>query len=79
MPIRSVIKFPAPGLQRPGGRLYVESVEKKEVRIGQPSLHGYGFDEEWELVPGEWVFEIWYRQARIIKQTFTVITPAPEE
>ena len=51
MPIRSVIKFPAPGLQRPGGKLYVESVEKKEVRIGQPSLHGYGFDKEWELVP----------------------------
>lgn len=78
MRIRSIIKFPEPGLQTPGGRLYPESIEVKDVRIGERNLHGYGFDEEWEIVPGEWVFEIWYKKARIIKKTFTVVEVVEE-
>jgi len=80
-PIRvtSVIKFPEAGLQRPGGRLYTESRDTHEVLIGRKALHGYGFDEEWEIVPGIWIFELWYRDARLIKKTFKVYLPYVEE
>ena len=71
----SVIKFPEGGLKRPGGRLYTESRDTHDVIMGKKALHGYGFDEEWEMVPGTWIFELWYREARLIKKTFTIYTP----
>jgi hypothetical protein len=76
-PIRvtSVIKFPEGGVKRPGGRLYKESRDTHDVIIGKKALHGYGFDEEWEMVPGAWIFELWYREARLIKKTFTIYAP----
>ena len=76
-PIRvtTVIKFPEGGLQRPGARLYTESRDTHDVIIGRKALHGYGFDEEWEMVPGTWVFELWYKDARLIKKTFTIYSP----
>ena len=73
--IRSIIRFPEPGLVSPRGKVYKESVEHKEVKIGHRSLHGYGFDEPWEIVLGEWVFEVWYNKARLIRKTFTIELP----
>ncbi|MCH8257082.1 MAG: DUF3859 domain-containing protein [Proteobacteria bacterium] len=73
--LTSVVKFPQGGLQRPRGRLYAESRDTHEVAIGRKVLHGYGFDEEWEMVPGTWIFELWYRDARLIKKTFNVYLP----
>jgi|Marorgknorr_s2lv_3_1036020.scaffolds.fasta_scaffold01937_10 hypothetical protein len=78
IPIRSIIRFPDPGLFHPGGKHYTESVEHKHVRIGERSLHGYGLDEPWEVVPGEWVFEIWYKDARLIRKTFSVVESTKE-
>lgn len=76
--IRSIIRFPEPGLQKPGGKLYLESVESKQITIGGRHLHGYGFDEPWEILPGEWSFEIWHKDARLIRKTFTVVPPEDE-
>ncbi len=73
-PIRvtSVIKFPKGGMKHPRGHLYTESRDSHEVIIGKKALHGYGFDEDWEMIPGTWVFELWYQKARLIRKTFTV-------
>lgn len=76
--ITSIIRFPEPGLKTPDGRIYQQSVEHKRVRIGHPSLHGYGFDEPWEMMTGEWVFEIWHNDVRLIRKTFWVVND-PEE
>ena len=76
--ITTVIVFPEPGLKRPGGRTYKKSRETKRVSIGKGHLHGYGFDESWELVPGEWVFEVWHKKARLVKKSFTVFVPEPD-
>lgn len=70
--ITTIIYFPEPGLVRPKGKTYKKSIETKRVSIGEPQLHGYGFDEAWELVAGEWVFEVWHKKARLIRKTFTV-------
>lgn len=34
---------------------------------------GYGFDEEFELVTGDWAFEIWYKNKLLTSKTFTVV------
>ncbi len=31
------------------------------------------------MVPRTWVFEVWYGKARLIKKTFNVYTPEPDE
>ncbi len=75
MRIRSVIKFPEGGLTQPGGATFAHAIEKSRIKIGEKILFGFGFDEPWEIIPGDWVFEIWHRDARIIRKTFTVLSP----
>ena len=74
-PIRvtAVIKFPEGGLIQPHGRTYKESRESMRINIGEPIFYGYGFDEEWEMVPGEWTFEVWYKKSRLVRKRFTVL------
>ena len=40
---------------------------------------GYGLDEDYELIEGDWVFEIWYQDKKLIEQTFTTYWPTEEE
>lgn len=77
--LTTIIRFPEPGLQAPRGKTYTESKETYRRKVGEPHLHGYGFDEEWELVPGKWVFEVWHNKAKLISKTFTVFDPAEAE
>jgi len=39
---------------------------------------GYGFDEDYELVEGNWVFEVWYQDKKLVEQTFTTYWPGKE-
>ena len=73
--VTHVIKFPEGGLVQPNGRVYTEERENLKIRIGMPTLHGYGFDESWEMVPGEWVFEVWHDNARLLHKSFTILPP----
>jgi len=40
---------------------------------------GYGFDEDYELLEGDWVFEVWYQDKKLVEQTFTTYWPDKEE
>lgn len=40
---------------------------------------GYGLDEDYELVEGDWVFQIWYQDNKLIEQRFTTYWPNTEE
>jgi len=73
-----VIIFPEGGLKTPRGKVYKESRDNVQIKMGEPSVYGYGFDEPWEAVTGEWTFQVWYKQSRLLQKTFTVIA-APEE
>lgn len=78
--VRSVIRFPEGELVSPSGKVYTESEETYKVIVGDTTLHGHGFDEAWEMVPGTWTFEIWHRGAKLIRKDFNVgpaITEAP--
>jgi hypothetical protein len=42
------------------------------------AFHGYGFHEDYEMVEGEWTFQIWYRDKMMVEQKFTTYRPEAE-
>ena len=78
-PVTCVILFPEGGLVNPRGRVFQDSSEDLTTVIGRKTIYGYGFDEPWELVPGEWVFEIWHKDTRLARKTFNVVLFEPED
>jgi hypothetical protein len=43
-----------------------------EVKNGMiENQSGYSLDHDYELVEGDWVFEFWYYQQKLVSQTFT--------
>jgi hypothetical protein len=68
-----VITYPAPGLPDPtAAKPIVESRFSRVKKIGETEYLGYGFDDDWEIVPGTWTFEIWYGGRMMASQAFTV-------
>jgi hypothetical protein len=53
---------------------------KHKVSVNQVIAYtGYGFDEDYELVEGDWVFEIWYKDRKMLEQKFTTYWPDEKE
>jgi len=78
--LRRVLKHPEMTL--PDGRLTMGSdfMIKARNSVNQAiGFTGYGLDEEYELVEGEWIFEIWYNDKKMIEQKFITYWPDSEE
>ena len=55
-----------------------EYMIKGKVRRGEVfAFDGYAFNEDYELVEGEWVFQIWHKDIKLVEQKF--ISYFPEE
>jgi hypothetical protein len=73
IPLDFVIAYPAPGLVDPAEPEPLrESRFTRPKTIGETVYLGYGFENDWEIVPGEWRFEIWHGGAKLAEQRFTV-------
>jgi hypothetical protein len=68
------LSFPPQGLRNPntGAMLHGTRIAFPNVKIGAPTVLGYGFDNAWEIVPGTWTEQIWYRDRMLAERTFTV-------
>lgn len=78
--LRRVLKHPPMTL--PDGRVTTGSdfEVKRKVSSNHVIVYtGYGFDEDYELVEGEWVFQIWYGEKKLIEQKFTTYRPDAHE
>ena len=66
----------SPGFKKPGheGLIY-EEVYPLHFVVGKENYVGYEFSEEWELVPGDWAFQIFYKCKKLAEKTFTVYVP----
>jgi hypothetical protein len=74
LPLRMVTIFPKPGLiAHAGARPIARSEYDRPVAVGATSYRDYSFDEAWELAPGVWTFQIWYRGRKLAEQKFTVV------
>ena len=53
-----------------------DRIENEGVSVGQViEFDGYVFNEDYELVEGEWTFQIWYRDKKMVEQKFTTYRP----
>ena len=68
------LSFPPQGLRNPntGAMLHGTRIAFPNVKIGALSLLGYGFDNAWEIVPGTWTEQIWYKDRMLAERSFTV-------
>lgn len=78
--IRLVTRFPEAGLQNPDtGARHHQSEYRIEAIIGARAYREFRFDHQWEIVPGEWVFEFWHGDRMLGAQKFCVISGTPNE
>lgn len=78
--LRRVVKHPKMTL--PDGSVSTGSDRMIKGKISSNQViayTGYGLDEDYELVEGEWVFEIWYQDEKVIEQKFTTYRPDEAE
>lgn len=49
---------------------------KGRVKIGQVIAYdSYGLNEDYEMVEGDWIFQIWYQGKKLVEQKFTTYLP----
>lgn len=54
------------------GKTQTKDVYELQSWIGQ-TYTSYSLDEEWELIPGKWKFEVWCKGKKLCEQPFTVV------
>lgn len=64
--------FPAPGLREPGAQPMTESKYSRTKKVGETVYLGYGFENDWEIVPGVWTFQIFHQGRKLAEQSFIV-------
>lgn len=74
--LRLTTRFPVAGLRNPrtGGH-YFHSEHFAARMIGNTGYREYAFEHDWEVVPGKWTFEFWYRNRKVGEQSFCIYRP----
>ncbi len=78
--LRRVLKHPE--MKLPDGTVSTGSDFEVKRRVNNNHVivyTGYGFDEDYELVEGDWVYEIWFGDEKLIEQKFTTYWPDKKE
>ena len=78
--LRRVLRHPE--MKLPDGSVSTGSDFEVKRRVSSNHVivyTGYGFDEDYELLEGDWVFEIWYEDKKLIEQKFTTYWPEEKE
>ncbi|MDT8283620.1 MAG: DUF3859 domain-containing protein, partial [Gammaproteobacteria bacterium] len=53
-----------------------DRVARARTTAGQViAFDGYAFNEDYELVQGDWTFQIWFAGKKLLEQTFTTYQP----
>jgi hypothetical protein len=71
--LRQMVTFPSSGIVSPfSSERILQDEFVLQTRIGETSYASYTLEDSFELVPGEWVFEIWQGNRKLATQTFRV-------
>lgn len=57
-------------------RVFTVEEYSRTERLGIPSFSSFTFENEWEMVPGKWTFQICYGDDVIVEKSFTVVEGA---
>jgi len=68
------LMFPPQGMHNPntGKTMHTAKIAFPNMKIGALCVVGYGFDNEWEIVPGVWTAQIWYQDHTLAERSFTI-------
>jgi len=78
--LRRVLKHPE--FRLPDGSTSTGSdftIIKKLDRGEVFAYDAYALNEDYEMVEGEWLFQIWYKNNKLVEQKFTTYHPGKEE
>ena len=78
--LRRILQHPA--LHLPDGTTSTGSdftINKKLERGEVFAYDAYAFNEDYEMEEGEWIFQIWYKDNKLVEQKFTTYHPDAEE
>lgn len=74
--LKRVLKHPEITLPDGTKKTGSEYMIKGKVKRGEVfAFDGYAFNETYEMVEGEWVFQIWYKDKKLVEQKFTSYKP----
>lgn len=74
--LKFITLIPAPGIRNPTtGNTTVRGEYSRERTLGEETTRIYGFDYDWEIVPGSWTLEIWQGDRKLASRAFTVVKP----
>jgi hypothetical protein len=74
MKLKMVVRVPHPGMSNPKtGEITKIEAHSAYPKIGEVSYSGYTFDEDWEIVPGTWIFEVWEGNRKLASQNFNIV------
>ena len=69
--LKKIITFPSPGLQTPASSNPVTKAEfEVEAQIGEMNSELYTLEDNFELVPGTWLLEMWLGNRKLLAQSF---------
>ena len=68
------LSFPPSGIRNPntGELMRTARIAFPNMKIGDLSVLGYGFDNAWEIVPGGWTMQVWYQDRMLVEKSFTI-------
>jgi hypothetical protein len=72
-PVEVTVLVKHPEMRKPDGTLSKGFKFKERVPLVDGKARGftgYSFDHDYELVPGEWKFELWVREGKLAEWTF---------
>ena len=74
--LKFVTRFPVQGMRNAtAGVTSYRNEYAGAAKVGWADFFGYSFDEDWEMVPGVWTFEVWDGERKLVEQSITVAIP----
>ena len=74
--LKKVTRFPPPGIRNSvTGQMQMSEDENIIGSIGAEFFTDGRFDDPDDMIPGNWVMEIWYENQKLAQQQFMVVKP----
>jgi len=74
--LRRVLKHPEFTLPDGASSTGSDFMINKKLERGEVFAYdAYAFNEDYEMVEGEWIFQIWFEDKKLIEQTFNTYWP----
>jgi hypothetical protein len=78
-PVRVVFTYPEAGLRNPRtGKTSFSNENTFAKKYDAEQMESYTFEEDWELVPGKWLIQVFDRQKKLAECVFKVMKPKNE-